>query len=41
MHRRPFVVGRLTRHSTTVVVLDAAPLPIVGPWTLAAVVTAR
>ena len=38
--RRAFVVGRKTRKSTTVVVLRVENRgPIIGPWTLRAVVS--
>ncbi len=39
MERRVFVVGRRNRRTTTVVVLRLAQGPIVGPWTLKAVVS--
>jgi hypothetical protein len=37
--RKAFVVGRSTRKSTTVVVLRIQNGPILGPWTLRAVVS--
>ena len=39
MERRMFVVGRRNRRTTTVVVLRIESGPIVGPWTLRAVVS--
>lgn len=39
MVRKMFVVGRRDRKSTTVVVLRIANGPIIGPWTLRAVVS--
>lgn len=39
--KQTFVVGRRTRKSTTLVVVRWAPSPIVGPWTLKALVSAN
>jgi hypothetical protein len=37
--RTTFVVGRRTRQSTTVLVLRIENGPILGPWTLKAVIS--
>jgi len=37
--RKPFVVGRRNRQSTTVLVLRIENGPILGPWTLRAVIS--
>ena len=39
--RKAFVVGRSTRKSTTVLVLRVQNGPILGPWTLRAVVSSN
>jgi hypothetical protein len=36
--KRLFLVGRLDRKATTVLFLERLPQPIVGPWTLRALV---
>jgi hypothetical protein len=37
--KRPFLVGRRTRRGTTVLLLRRPVAPILGPWTLTAVVS--
>jgi hypothetical protein len=39
--KQTFVVGRRTRKHTTVVVLHGGAAPILGPWTLKALVSAN
>lgn len=39
--KKTFVVGRSSRHNITVVVLRTTTSPILGPWTLKAVVSAN
>lgn len=39
--RRGFVVGRCSRKNTTYVVLTLSSGPILGPWTLKAVVSSN
>ncbi|HET9982227.1 MAG TPA: hypothetical protein VFQ38_01515 [Longimicrobiales bacterium] len=39
--KQTFVVGRRTRKHTTLVVLRCGPSPILGPWTLKALVSAN
>jgi hypothetical protein len=41
LRRKAFVVGRSDRKSTTLVLLCTAGGPIVGPWTLKAMVSAN
>lgn len=41
VRRTAFVVGRCDRRSTTLVLLCLAGGPIVGPWTLKAMVSAN
>lgn len=41
VRRRAFVVGRSDRKSTTLVLLCIAGGPIIGPWTLKAMVSAN
>jgi hypothetical protein len=41
MMRKVFVVGRRNSQTTTVVVLRIESGPIVGPWTVKAVVSAN
>lgn len=39
--RRAFVVGKSNRKSTTYIVLTLSSGPILGPWTLKAVVSSN
>ena len=39
MRKRTFVVGRLTGRNTLLVYLSVMRCPIVGPWTVRAVVS--
>jgi hypothetical protein len=41
VRRKAFVVGRTDRKSTTMVVLCLAGGPILGPWTLRALISSN
>jgi hypothetical protein len=41
VRRRAFVVGRSDRRSTTLLVLRVEGGPILGPWTLRAVISSN